>query len=98
MIDKTHRLPITRQAEILELSRSGVYTVPRPVPDAHLALMRQMGLTALYRGRNTSTRHPAHPVYPYLLRNLTIDRPNHAWAMDITYCTPRHQRSPPLSR
>ncbi len=48
-------------------------------------LMRQMGIEALYRKPNTSRRHPAHPVYPYLLRNLSIDRPNHVWATDITY-------------
>ena len=48
-------------------------------------LMRQMGLEALYRKPNTSRRHAAHPVYPYLLRNLRIERPNHVWATDITY-------------
>jgi putative transposase len=48
-------------------------------------LMRQMGIEALYRKPNTSRRHAAHPVYPYLLRNLSIDRSNHVWATDITY-------------
>ena len=48
-------------------------------------LMRRMGLTAIYRRPQTSTRHPAHPVVPYLLRGLVIDRPNHVWATDITY-------------
>src|SRR5215207_914968 len=47
--------------------------------------MRMMGMEALYRKPNTSRRHAAHPIYPYLLRSLTIERPNHVWAMDITY-------------
>lgn len=48
-------------------------------------LMRQMGIEALYRKPNTSRRQAAHPIYPYLLRNLSIDRPDHVWATDITY-------------
>lgn len=48
-------------------------------------MMRRMGLRALYRKPNTSKRHPAHPVFPYLLRGLAIERANHVWAMDITY-------------
>ena len=48
-------------------------------------LMRRIGIEALYRKPNTSKKHPKHPVYPYLLRGLDIDRANRAWAMDITY-------------
>lgn len=48
-------------------------------------LMKRMGIEALYRKPNTSQRHPKHPVYPYLLRGLTINRSNHVWAADITY-------------
>lgn len=48
-------------------------------------LMRRMGIEALYRKPHLSRRHPAHQVYPYLLRDLAITRPNHVWATDITY-------------
>lgn len=52
----------------------------------HVAtLMRRMGIEALYRKPNTSRRHAVHPIYPYLHRNVAIERPNHVWAMDITY-------------
>ncbi len=48
-------------------------------------LMRKMGMHALYCKPNTSKRHPEHKIYPYLLRNLAITRPNQVWAADITY-------------
>lgn len=123
MIDRTHRLPVTRQTELLGISRGSVYYVPRPISDADLTLMRRidelhlehpfmgarqlrdrlrregasvgrrhvatlmkrMGIEALYRRPNTSRKHPAHPVYPYLLKGLAIDRANLVWALDITY-------------
>lgn len=46
-------------------------------------LMRQMGLAAIYPAPNTSKPAPGHRVYPYLLRGLTIDRPNQVWSTDI---------------
>lgn len=48
-------------------------------------VMARMGIAALYRTPTTSTRHLAHPVYPYRLRHLTITRSNQVWAADITY-------------
>jgi putative transposase len=123
MIDRTHELPVKRQAELVGISRGTVYYQPEPISDADLrlmrridelhlelpfagsrmlrdllnaegfalgrrhvaTLMRKMGIEALYRKPNTSKKHPKHPVFPYLLRGMTIDRGNQVWAMDITY-------------
>ena len=48
-------------------------------------LMRLMGLEAIYRKPRTSDAQPDHHVYPYLLRELKIDRPDQVWCADITY-------------
>src|SRR5271155_4840623 len=123
MIDRSHDLPLTRQARVLKLSRSSLYYRPQPVSAADLAIMRRidelhlehpfagsrmlrdllrgedvqigrgrvitmmrrMEIEAIYRRPNTSKPAPGHRIYPYLLRNLTIARPNQVWAMDITY-------------
>jgi len=123
MIDHEHALPVTCQAELLQISRSSLYYIEKPVSAADLelmreidrlhldypfagarmlrdllravgykagrrhigALMRLMGIEALYRKKSTTRRNPEHPVFPYLLRNLTIERPTHVWCADITY-------------
>ena len=52
----------------------------------HVAtLMKRMRIEALYRKPSTSKPAPGHKIYPYLLRGVTVDRPDQAWAMDITY-------------
>ena len=48
-------------------------------------LMRIMGLRAIYQEPRTSQPHPAHKVYPYLLRNLAVTQANQVWCTDITY-------------
>lgn len=48
-------------------------------------LMRQMGLQAIYPKPRTSHRAKTHPIYPYLLRQLTVERSNQVWSADITY-------------
>lgn len=64
-----------------ELDRRGVVVNRKRVQ----RLMRQMGLQAIYPRRMTSRPAPGHRIYPYLLRELVIDRPNQVWATDITY-------------
>lgn len=48
-------------------------------------LMTEMGLQAIYPKPATSTPHPDHQVYPYLLRGVTVTVPDHVWSTDITY-------------
>ena len=48
-------------------------------------LMAKMGLEAIYKRPRTSQPHPQHPVFPYLLRKMQIDRPNQVWCADITF-------------
>jgi putative transposase len=53
-------------------------------------LMRQMGLEAIYPKRRTTQPGPGHKIYPYLLRNVAITRPDQVWSTDITYLPLRH--------
>jgi putative transposase len=48
-------------------------------------LMQRMGIEALYRRPRTTKPEPWHKIYPYLLREMEVTRPNQVWAMDITY-------------
>lgn len=74
--------PFAGSRMLRDLLRAEGITIGRV---AVATLMRRMGIEALYRRPNTSKPAPGHKIYPYLLRNLVVDRPNQVWAMDITY-------------
>jgi putative transposase len=82
-IDELHlEFPFAGSRMLQGLLRAEGYRVGR----RHVAtLMKKMGIEVLYRRPNTSKPAPGHKIYPYLLRNLPITRPNQVWAMDITY-------------
>jgi putative transposase len=124
MLDPQYpNLSLSRQCQLIGVSRSSFYYKPTQVKPEDLDLMRQideqylktpfygsrsmtkhfrrlgqkinrkrvqrlmrlMGIEAVYPHPRTSKPHPGHKIYPYLLRNLTIYRPNQVWAADITY-------------
>jgi putative transposase len=123
MINRTHKLPISCQAKLLDISRGTVYYLPRAacqkdlrlmrrIDEIHLlhptagarmlrdilraegigvgrrhmtTLMRRTGIEAIYRKPRTSDKHPGHRIFPYLLRDLVIERANQVWALDTTY-------------
>jgi len=115
MVDRASPLPIPRQCEMLDLSRSSVYYGLKPIPEEDLALMRRideihlklpffgsrkirdrlqregykvnrkkvhrlmglMDIGALYpKKRRTSLPEKGYKIYPYLLRELPVLRPN----------------------
>ena len=82
-IDELHlEFPFAGSRMLRDLLNAEGITVGR----RHVAtLMNRMDITALYRRPNTSKPAPGHKIYPYLLRNLAVTRPNQVWAMDITY-------------
>ena len=124
LVDLDHEsISISRQCELLGLSRSAFYYRPVGVSDEDLErmsildkvytqhpyygsrrlrdelqaqgevvcrdhvrrLMRLMGIEAIYPKPRLSLNNKAHKVYPYLLRGLCIDHPDHVWCCDITY-------------
>ena len=82
-IDELHlQYPFAGARMLRDLLRQDGQAIGR----RHVAsLMRRMGLTAVCRKPCTTQRHPAHRIYPYLLRHMAITRPNQVWAADITY-------------
>lgn len=116
-------IPVSRQCELLGMSRSGYYYKPQGESPLNLhlmnlideqytktpyygvekmtawlerqgykvnpkrirKLMRKMGLEAIYPKRNLSISSAEHKKYPYLLRDLSIERPDQVWCADITY-------------
>ena len=124
MIDQDHpQLSISRQCQLVSISRSSYYYTPQGESPENLALMRwldeqflktpcygarqmarllrrqgrkvgrhrirrlmrKMGLSAIYQAPKTSKPHPEHRVYPYLLRDVVIDKPDDVWCADVTY-------------
>lgn len=124
MIEPEHTdIPISRQCELLGLSRAGYYYQPQGESPLNLdlmnlideqytrmpfygvekmtawlirqgfavnakrvrRLMRLMGLEAIYPKRNLSLSAAEHKRYPYLLRDVLIERPDQVWSTDITY-------------
>jgi len=88
LIDEQHlRTPWYGSRQMARHLRQAGYCVGRK---RVRRLMRLMGLVSLAPSPNTSRKAPGHPVYPYLLRDLTIDRPNQVWCSDVTYIPMAH--------
>ena len=87
-IDELHlELPFAGSRMLRDLLRRGGHKIGRK----HVrTLMRRMGLATLYRKPNTSRAAPGHHVYPYLLRDIAIERAGQVWSTDITYLPMAH--------
>ena len=86
MVVRDHpSLSLSRQCRLLSIGRSSLYYEPKGESADTLALMRLMGLQAIYRAPRTSAPHPEHRVWPSLLRGLSIERANQVWCADISY-------------
>jgi len=87
-IDELHlEFPFFGSRRLLVKLREDGFDVGR----RHLVtLMRRMGIEALYRKPRTSIGNRQHKVYPYLLRDVAIERPNQVWSADITYLPMAH--------
>ena len=82
-IDKIHlRLPFYGSRQIRDELEDQGHPVNRKRVQR---LMRQMGLRALYPRPRTSHPGQGHKIYPYLLKDVSIERPNQVWATDICY-------------
>jgi putative transposase len=83
LIDETYlAFPFFGSRQMTRWLQRGGYLVNRK---RVRRLMRLMRLTAIYQRPRLSQKAAAHPIYPYLLRDLVVDRPNQVWATDITY-------------
>jgi putative transposase len=82
-LDEVHlKYPFLGARRLAQMLKRAGHDVGR----RHVAtLMRLMGIEAIYRRKRTSIPAKGHKIYPYLLGNVAIERPNQAWAADITY-------------